>query len=162
MKLPTINESKLFRQAKCRLVSGDTFIDCIPKYYTEEQKQTHLDFWLLKERLTFLRQNLSRAGNRGDRTQIIEVDADYCYSIGEKQNWLCATTGDELEFKRGGTMFNGQWSNPKSCTIDRIDSSKGYIKGNIQLVTWEVNCVKRHFDNQEFIDLCKRVASFNK
>ena len=39
-----------------------------------------------------------------------------------------------------------------------LDSSKGYIKDNIQLVTWKVNCLKQHFDNSEFIELCKQVA----
>ena len=162
MKLPTIYESKLYRKAKDRLVPGDTNLTFIPKYYTEEQKQTHLDFWFLRERLTFLRQNLARASNRGEASQSVKVDADYCYQLGLKQNWNCAISGDPMEFTRGGTYWGGKWCNPKSCTIDRIDSSKGYVEGNIQLVTWEINGIKSHHDNKEFIDLCKRVANFNK
>ena len=162
MILPTINESKYIKKAKSLLIPGERYLNFIPDHYTKEQKENQLHFWYVLERIKFLRQNLSRAGNRGDATQTIEVDADYCFDIGEKQNWLCAISGDEMEFTRGGTNFGGKWCNPKSCTIDRIDSGKGYVKGNIQLVTWEINGIKSHHDNDQFIDLCRRVAKFNK
>ena len=117
------------------------------------------DMWI---RLKFLRQNLSRASRRGEASQYIDVKLDYLYSIGVKQKWKCALTGQPLEFTRGGTDWGGKWCNPNSCTIDRIDSNLGYVEGNIQLVTWKVNCIKQHFDNEEFINLCKQVAEYNK
>ena len=113
-------------------------------------------------RLKFLRQNLERAARRVSKGQVIDVPLDYLYKIGEKQDWHCALTGKPLEFERGGTYWGGKWCNPMSCTIDRIDSTKGYIKGNIQLVTWKVNCIKQHFDNADFVNLCKQVAKHNK
>lgn len=162
MRLPTIYESKIYKKAKSEIVPGDTLICGIPKYYTVEQQEKHLHFWFVKERLLFLRQNLARAGSRGDASQEILVDADYCFSVGEKQGWRCALTGDLLEFERGGTYWGGKWCNPKSCTIDRIDSNLGYVEGNIQLVTWEVNCIKQHFENNEFVKLCTKVADHHK
>lgn len=116
----------------------------------------------VKSILTFLRQNLQRAANRGNKTQQIEVDLDYVYQVGSSQDFQCAMTGVDLEFTRGGQKWMGKWCNPNSCTIDRIDSSKGYVKGNIQLITWKANCLKQHLDNQEFIDFCKDVAYWNK
>ena len=162
MKIKTVNESRYYRAAKDKLISGDTNLDCIPNYYTTEQRATHLRFWFVRERVGFLRQNLVRASNRGENAKTIEVTPDYCFEIGEQQNWLCALSGQTLEFTRGGTDWGGKWCNPMSCTIDRIDSNLGYVKGNIQLVTWKVNCIKQHFDNDEFIDLCKQVADYNK
>ena len=71
-------------------------------------------------------------------------------------------TGTDLEFTRGGQTWLGKWCNPNSCTIDRIDSSKGYVEGNIQLITWQANCLKQNVPNDEFIEFCKDVARYNK
>jgi len=112
----------------------------------------------VKNILSFLRANLMRAANRGDISQKIEVSLDYVYSVGADQDFVCALTGSELEFSRGGQIWLGKWCNPNSCTIDRIDSGKGYVKGNIQLITWKANCLKQHLDNEEFVEFCKDVA----
>jgi hypothetical protein len=120
------------------------------------------DFYDVKEILTFLAANLRRAANRGNDSQKIEVDLDYVYDIGASQDFYCALTGEKLEFTRGGTTWLGKWCNPNSCTIDRIDSSKGYVEGNIQLITWKANCLKQHLDNSEFIEFCKDVARHHK
>jgi len=120
------------------------------------------DYYEVKNILTFLRENLTRAANRGTNSEKIDVSLDYVYSVGSSQDFLCALTGTELEFTRGGSNWLGKWCNPNSCTIDRIDSTKGYVKGNIQLITWRANCLKQHLDNEEFIDFCKEVAAWNK
>lgn len=120
------------------------------------------NFKEVKEILVFLAANLRRANNRGSASHKIEVDLDYVYDVGASQDFLCALTGEELEFTRGGSQWLGKWCNPNSCTIDRIDSSKGYVKGNIQLITWKANCLKQHLDNKEFIEFCKDVAYWNR
>jgi hypothetical protein len=117
---------------------------------------------IVNERVIFLRQNLARADNRGDASHKITITLDELYSTGEAQKWRCALSGEELEFTRGGQEWGGKWCNPNSCTLDRIDSSKGYIPGNIQLLTWRVNYIKQHLDNQEFIDICKLVSKTRK
>ncbi len=116
----------------------------------------------VKKILTFLAANLRRAANRGDTSKEIGVDLDYVYDVGASQDFLCALTGVELEFTRGGTYWGGKWCNPNSCTIDRIDNSKGYIPGNIQLVTWQANCMRNHWALDELIDFCKDVARWHK
>lgn len=125
----------------------------------EERNEDYLD---VKKILSFLSKNLQRAASRGDQSQKIEVNLDYVYNVGASQDFLCALTGDELEFTRGGTYWLGKWCNPYSCTIDRIDSRKGYVKGNIQLITWRANCIKQHMANDEFIEFCRDVARWNK
>ena len=53
-----------------------------------------------------------------------------------------------------------------NISIDRIDSSKGYTKDNIQLVCASLNNMKMDLKNKHFIQLCKLVAgvplSYNK
>jgi hypothetical protein len=110
--------------------------------------------------LTHLRANLQRAKSRN--REEVNVSLDYVYHTGASLDFFCALSGVEMEFTRGGTMWGGKNCNPNICTIDRIDSSKGYVEGNIQLVTWKANCVKQHLDNEEFIEFCKDVAYWNK
>ena len=100
-------------------------------------------------KLKFLQQNISRASNRGKKTWPIEIDKFDAYDVGEKQNWLCAITQLPLEFTRGGTNWQNNWCNPNSCVIDRIDSTKGYVKDNIQLLTHKANTWKSSFTNDE-------------
>ena len=113
-------------------------------------------------RRKFLNENIRRAQHRTENKQEISITADYLITIGYSQDWKCALTGWPLEFQRGGTNWGGKWCNPMSCTIDRIDNSKGYHRNNVQLVTWYANRIKGHLDNDEFIDLCKEVAKFKK
>jgi len=113
------------------------------------------------QRMRFLNQNLARASSRGDYTKEISVNLDYLYSIGEKQNWVCALTGVPLEFTRGGTNWGGKWCNPNSCTIDRINNEKGYVKGNVQLVIWKANYLRKELPIKQFIKLCKQITKFN-
>jgi hypothetical protein len=49
----------------------------------------------------------------------------------------------------------------KKVSPDRIDSTKGYVKGNIQLVLASVNTFKMDMTQSEFVDLCKAIAKNN-
>jgi hypothetical protein len=45
-----------------------------------------------------------------------------------------------------------------TASLDRIDSSKGYIEGNVQWVHKFINIMKNGFSQEEFIYLCQQVA----
>lgn len=111
-----------------------------------------------KSKYQFLKTNISRAKSRKDG-KVNTLTPEYAWWVGHNQDWKCALSGVELEFTRGGYTWGGKWCNPFSCTIDRIDSEKGYIENNIQLVTWQVNCAKRDIPNDEFIAICNAVSS---
>jgi len=164
MSIQKLVESKIYNKAFGSLATAER-LDANWGWDRKNTKrwpldvQARMDNWLeVTNRLKFIRGNLTRAANRGEYSKAVEVTLDYVYSIGESQDWKCALTGLPLEFERGGTEWGGKWCNPNSCTIDRIDSSKGYIKGNIQLVLWKVNCIKRDLQDDEFIEICKLVA----
>ena len=112
-----------------------------------------------QNKLKFLQQNISRAKSRGNKSWPMEITKYMAYEVGESQNWKCAITGVELEFTRGGTYFRNMWCNPNSCVIDRIDSSKGYTKDNIQLLTHKANMWKSDFSNEELKQLCEQFLS---
>ena len=49
-----------------------------------------------------------------------------------------------------------------TASLDRIDSSKGYIKGNIQWVLKDINLMKGSTDEDYFKFLCGLVKNKNK
>jgi len=59
----------------------------------------------------------------------------------------CALSGVDISLKYGGT-----------ASLDRIDSRLGYVDGNVQWVDGKVNLSKRNMSDEEFINMCKRVA----
>lgn len=70
-----------------------------------------------------------------------------------KQNKKCALSGIELTF--------GKVSSKNTASLDRIDNSKGYILGNIQWVHKHINFMKRNYDQDYFVNLCKLIAEKN-
>jgi len=49
--------------------------------------------------------------------------------------------------------------NANTASLDRIDSSKGYIEGNVQWVHKMVNMSKQQYTQEEFINMCIAVAN---
>ena len=80
---------------------------------------------------------------------------DYVQELWDKQDGKCKLSGVNLTYKLG-KHHNGQ-----TCSLDRIDSSKGYIEGNVQWVHKTINFMKTTLSNQEFIEWCCKIVNFN-
>ena len=72
----------------------------------------------------------------------------------ERQNQKCVYTGLVLQLpSRSRERCGG------TTSLDRIDSSKGYILGNIQWVHKDVNWMKQDFEQGYFIEMCRLVST---
>lgn len=69
-----------------------------------------------------------------------------------KQQRCCALSGLPIGFAISCRH------DKQTASLDRIDSKKGYVPGNVQWVHKDINFMKRHHDQAYFIDLCQRVA----
>jgi len=69
------------------------------------------------------------------------------------QNRKCALTGVELTFQK--TILD----RASTASLDRVDSTLGYTKGNIQWLHKDVNYMKSDLPQEVFIQICKQVAS---
>jgi hypothetical protein len=49
-----------------------------------------------------------------------------------------------------------------TVSLDRIDNTKGYIKDNIVLTTWNINCAKNDLTKEEFLNMCKNVTRYQE
>lgn len=71
-----------------------------------------------------------------------------------KQDRKCMLSGQEIHF---GKSFR---SRTKTTSLDRIDSSKGYITGNIQWVHKDVNFIKHKNSDEKLFEICKKIYDF--
>lgn len=93
--------------------------------------------------------------NKSRRKRIkVEINIEDAWSLFLKQNRRCALSGLEL------TISNTNHKN--TASIDRIDSSKGYLLDNIQWVHKHINFMKRTYSQNYFIEMCEKVAEKNQ
>lgn len=87
------------------------------------------------------------------------LDGDFLNTLWENQNHKCALTGLTLDM--GAKNRNDDaWSN--NASLDRIDSSKGYLEENVQWVHPIVNMMKNRFNQDTFIQFCNLVVENEK
>lgn len=84
-----------------------------------------------------------------------EVSMAYLWNLYIEQNKICALTGMPI------TIYQSCLSR-KDCaaSVDRIDSTKGYIEGNVQWIHKDVNKMKLDYKEDYFIQICCWVADY--
>jgi len=91
----------------------------------------------LSDEYTPFRTHLRRIKRR--YTKDNDVDLKYLKSLWDNQEGKCAITGVDL-------ILENKVSNPNySASIDRIDSNKGYTKGNIHFISVTTNYAKNKY-----------------
>jgi hypothetical protein len=99
--------------------------------------------------------NLVRTARRRakSRERDFEIDYDFILNKYNEQLGICALSGINMTH----TTMKGHC--PTNISIDRIDSSLGYIKSNIQLICYQINIMKQVLGNKEFYEMCKGVVN---
>ena len=79
------------------------------------------------------------------------IEIDYLWELFQKQNGRCALSGLILSLPKHQLI---------DCTasLDRIDSSLGYTKENVQWVHKDVNFMKQRFSQDYFLGMCKNIT----
>jgi hypothetical protein len=91
------------------------------------------------------------AETRGIKWQIEVKDI---WELYIKQGKICSLSGVPIGWEEIGRHH--------TASIDRIDSTKGYTLGNIQLVHKDINIMKSKYPQDYFISMCHLVAKSNK
>lgn len=79
------------------------------------------------------------------------ITLEYIWKLFLKQERKCALTGVDIYFGRTNTKET-------TASLDRIDSTKGYIVGNVHWTHKTVNIIKMDLELSEFISWCKLIA----
>lgn len=99
---------------------------------------------------TGFREFIRRANNRHHETN---MSLEYLRQLWEKQDGTCPYSGIGLSLPRSKDN-----SPMYTASLDRIDSSKGYVEGNVQFVSTAINWMKGSMTHEETIGLCKLIA----
>ena len=84
-----------------------------------------------------------------------EITIEYAWNLFLKQDRKCALSGEPL------TMWgkiDGKYQG--TASLDRIDSSMGYVEGNVQWIEKKLQHMKRNMVDADFIKICKKVAAY--
>ncbi len=85
------------------------------------------------------------------------LNIDYVWNLFDKQKGKCAISGVDINFKnKQQNIFEN------TASLDRINSSKGYIKGNVQWVHKKINIIKWNLPEKEFLNWIKKIYEFKK
>jgi hypothetical protein len=82
---------------------------------------------------------------------IVDFTWEFLLDIWNNQNGVCAISKIPMTFE----MNNGRINT--NVSVDRINSSKGYLQDNIQLVCMAVNQMKNDLEINELIYFCKQI-----
>jgi hypothetical protein len=93
------------------------------------------------------------------RNQIIDVSIDDLKTQWEIQNGICEFTGVNLTL----SSYSKISKNPiYAASLDRIDNSKGYIKGNIRWVSRAINWMKNNMSDDMVYELIGLIVKNKK
>lgn len=91
----------------------------------------------------------------GKREHEFDVSIERLWEIFLEQNRRCALTGLPLCFKGHKDKLAGA---NQTASLDRIDSKKGYVEGNVWWVHKDINEMKMAFSQKRFVELCRLVT----
>lgn len=93
--------------------------------------------------------NKSKVGveTRGLKFDLTLEDIWFLYTLQEGR---CALSDIPIGWSEVGSIH--------TASIDRIDSSKGYLKDNVQLLHKDVNFMKQQYSQEYFIEICRSIA----
>ena len=91
------------------------------------------------------------------RKHEFSVSIKFLWELYEKQDGKCALSGADIPMLRNRkTKEHREY---QLASLDRIDSSVGYIESNVQWVHKDVNLMKNKFDQEYFINTCKKIIT---
>ena len=128
-----------------------------PKAKICGQCRDHVDVMLehdykktLSDKVCKLLNNAAKRAARADRD--FDIDLAYVYTL-IPEDFCCPIFKKPFKVNEGNS--SGDWS----MSLDRIDNSLGYIKGNVQIISMVANRVKGKGTQDELLDVADRVFS---
>lgn len=94
--------------------------------------------------------------NARNRNLEFEISKKVAWDLFIAQECKCALTGLDIRLCPSAKSV----SKLQTASLDRIDSSKGYVLGNIQWLHKDINKMKNAHGDKYFIYLCNQVSEF--
>jgi len=97
-----------------------------------------------------------------NRKHEYDIDLPYLKTLWEEQDGRCAISGIKMALPPSGRAWERLGNDPYKPSLDRIDSSKGYFKGNVQFVCNMANLCKSNWTDQQVIEFCVLTTQHNQ
>jgi hypothetical protein len=81
-----------------------------------------------------------------------DLDGEYLYELLVQQGMCCALSGIPMTLDKGTHHV---------LSLDQITAGGGYVRGNVQWLSWAVNRAKGDLSLQEFVGMCKAIGRCN-
>jgi hypothetical protein len=89
------------------------------------------------------------------RYRDFNIDLEYLKQIWEDQQGICPFSGVKLVLNAYTKIFKDQ---RYSASLDRIDSNKGYVKGNVRWVSRAINHLKNNMTDEHLIEFLNIIS----
>jgi protein-arginine kinase activator protein McsA len=110
------------------------------RYYDNQKAKRETENVFISQTLYALK---TRAAKKGLE---VNVTKEYLLHLLQESKYLCNVTGQKMSL----VSHPRKKANAFKASLDRIDSTKGYLEGNIQWVCWAVNQMKSDKTEAEF------------
>lgn len=91
------------------------------------------------------------------RNLSFQLTKSFLWELFLKQNGKCALSGVDIDLTHN---VNKQGYKRRTASLDRKDSSKGYIEGNVWWVHKNINNMKQTLSVEDFVKYCQKVATY--
>lgn len=109
-----------------------------------------------KKDVEFVGKYMSNIRYRAKKKDLqVDIDDEYLHELFKKQQGRCALSGIDLKLRTDSKSFDF------TASLDRIDSSQGYIQGNVQWVHKWINKMKLDLPQERFLEMCQLVVQKN-
>lgn len=126
---------------------GSTFPYCTPcsKLIRKAKRETFNGWINLIVRGCRSRAKLGGYPFNIDEAYLIEIWTGYDYYTGDKVEWLTQSVNGTAPMQQ--------------ASLDKLDPSKGYTKGNVQWTSKRTNIMKHNATEVEFYKFCRKVLA---
>jgi len=83
-----------------------------------------------------------------------DIDLDFLKKLWSKQKGICPYCGLKMKLPK---TCNESINSPLRASLDRINSSRGYFKDNVEFTCQFVNLGKNTFSKDEMMDIFKKI-----
>jgi len=98
--------------------------------------------------------------SRGRKKHKNNLDLHFLKALWEEQGGICPLTKWNLQLPDSTDKFRDRFPS-RSASLDRIDSSIGYVKGNIRYISLIANLTKSSWDDETVVEFARAVVGYN-
>lgn len=104
--------------------------------------------------MNVLRSSIAQTPRKGPT----DLTAEYLKDLWDQQQGRCPFSGWALQLPDSTRKWRVKV--PACASLDRIDSTRGYFRGNVRFVALMANYARSSFEDDALVEFCRAVMTF--